>query len=165
MCRPTRRLPPLLLLPMLLIFWYFYSLYVFVSFCCLGFCLSATLLLNLVSGNKCSLLANFVRTSSAISLSTAFWWLLLLPNRCLGRVEGYFEGHAPVRVLWDLGKVKGFRDSHVPTCAFCFGIFTTLYSPYSYNQVIFWPISYCLFVFTTLLFSFWIYYCGSHPFV
>jgi hypothetical protein len=34
-----------------------------------------------------------------ICSSTAFRWLLLLPNNCLGRVEEYFEGHAHVRFL------------------------------------------------------------------
>jgi len=32
--------------------------------------------------------------------------LLLLPNKCSGKVDEYFEGHASIRIFWDSNRVE-----------------------------------------------------------
>jgi hypothetical protein len=66
----------------------------------------------------------------AVPPSTVFQWLFLLPNKCSVNVEGYFEHHASIRILWNSSRVERFQDSYTSTCTFCFGIFTTLCNPY-----------------------------------
>jgi hypothetical protein len=49
--------------------------------------------------------------------------LLLLPSGGFCGIEGYFEGHASVRVPCDgsLGRVERSQDNHTRARAICFG--------------------------------------------
>jgi hypothetical protein len=68
--------------------------------------LTNPLLLGLVSRDWCSLLADSIRILVVLFPLQPPSGLLLLPNKCSGKVDEYFEGHASIRIFWDSNRVE-----------------------------------------------------------